>query len=71
MNTIDVSSIVQVYEVDGAEIKGLKSDKPNIIIRNHWNRRELVELEVGGQRLTVSASDLERAIANAQNAHRY
>ena len=63
------SNVIDVYEKDGEETEGLT--KPTIEVVNHWNRKEFVVLNVGGKKYTVLASDLERAINNATNAHRF
>jgi hypothetical protein len=41
--------------------------KPNIRIHSHWNRREMVEIEINGERVTVVGSDLKMAIDNCMN----
>ena len=70
-NSIDVESKVQIYEFDGKKDNTLKSDEELLIVKNHWSRREFVVLEFNGKEITVVASDIERAITNAQNAHRF
>jgi hypothetical protein len=62
---------LDIYETDGSEEKGLSSDRPKVIVKEHWNRREFVVIEVNGKELTVLADELKRAIDNAQNAHKY
>ena len=49
--------------------KALRSKKPSITIREHWNRKEFVIVNMGELSYTVCAKDLEKAIQNAQNAH--
>ena len=41
--------------------------KPSLKIHSHWNRRELVELEIEGERLVVSGLELKQAIDNCMN----
>lgn len=41
--------------------------KPNIRVHNHWNRKDLVEIEVEGKRYMVEGSSLKRAIDNCMN----
>lgn len=62
-------SKIDIYEIDGSEIRGL--DKPQLKVSNHWNRRELVCIDLDGKSVTVSASILVKAIENAQNIHKY
>lgn len=40
-----------------------------VVVRNHWNEREKVVIEVGDLTLTVVADQMIKAIKNAQNAH--
>ena len=69
MTEIETKSSVTILEVNAEE---LKSDtKQAIIVTPHWSRRVLVVLEIAGAKYTVSVSALEKAIANAQNAHSY
>jgi hypothetical protein len=56
---------VEIYEVDDKEVpigmfRSLK-------VLSHWNRRELVVIEVNGKKYTVEGDDLMAAIENAQN----
>jgi hypothetical protein len=71
MNPINVKNEVEVYEIDGEETKTLKSQKESLIIKNHWNRWAFVVIKYKDTTITVIADDLERAIKNAQNAHKY
>jgi hypothetical protein len=71
MNPINVKNEVEVYEIDGEETKALKSQKESLIIKNHWNRRAFVVIKYKDTTITVIADDIERAITNAQNAHKY
>jgi len=47
------------------------NDRPyqTLYVRNHWNRRNGVVLEIDGKSYTFLASDLEAAIAAALKAH--
>lgn len=56
---------IQHYEINGDD-KAV-SEKPFIIIENHWNRHDFVVLVVDGIRFTVSATDLRKAVDNAAN----
>lgn len=62
-------NIVEVYEENGIELKTIRSKKPSITVRKHWNRKSFVVLQIGELSYTVEAADLEKAIRNAQNAH--
>ena len=64
-------STIDLIEIDGSETIPGKKDQ-SLTVKNHWNRRELVVLVLpGGKEVTVSADELKKAIANAQNSHRY
>ena len=60
---------IDIYENDGIESKGLGKDQ--VIVRNHWNRKEFVCVEINGKEVTVLADELNKAIQNAQNIHKY
>ena len=60
---------VEAYEENGQELKTPRSKKPSIIIREHWNRKEFVIINMGELSYTVCANDLQKAIQNAVNAH--
>ena len=62
---------IQICETNGAENKGLESKMPKLTVSEHWNRKELVVIEIDGVKHTVVANQLIRAINNAQNAHSY
>ena len=66
---IESINIVEVYEENGTELKALKSKKPSITVREHWNRKDFVIINMGNLSYTVLATDLEKAIQNCQNAH--
>lgn len=69
MRRIDSINIVEVYEENGQTLNELRSKKPSITIREHWNRKEFVIVNMGELSYTVLAGDLIKAIENAQNAH--
>ena len=60
---------IQIYETNGTENKGLESKMPKLTVSEHWNRKQLVVVEIDGVKHTVVADELKRAIDNAQNAH--
>jgi hypothetical protein len=64
-------NLIEVYETNGTEEKGLRSDRPKVKVSEHWNRKEFVVIEIDGKKVTVLASELHRAIDNSQNAHGY
>lgn len=64
-----VSSVIDVCEVNGVEVK--PGQDRRIVVESHWSRRDLVTLVVEtGTSITISADELGRALANAQNAHK-
>ena len=60
---------MEVYEENGIELTGLASNSPAVIVHAHWNRTSMVVLEIAVRKLTVLASDLQAAIANATNSN--
>jgi hypothetical protein len=62
MSVITVACEVREYPEDGKKPR-------SIVVRNHWNEHHKVVLEIDGQRYTVFAEHLEKAIKNATNAH--
>ena len=63
-----INTIV-VYEEDGKKT-GIGETK-EMVVENHLNYKDLVVLHFGEKKLTVSRSELERAMQNASNAHCY
>lgn len=45
--------------------------KDDLILHNHWNRSELVVLEIAGVKYSVKASDLIEAVCNCKNVNRW
>ena len=43
------------------------SIKARVLVHNHWNSNELVELEIKGERYILSAIELKTAIENCTN----
>lgn len=68
---IDVENKVQLYEKDGEKYSSIGDGKEHLIVKNHWNDRDMVVLKLGKKRVTVSARDLEAAIKNSTNVNRY
>lgn len=62
---------IEIFEKNHEELKGLKSEKDCISISNHWNRKDLICIELNGETVAVLAEHVIKAIQNAQNAHKY
>ena len=60
---IKVNCEVETYN-DGLEFK---KDMPKLHIKNHWNRRNMVWIEVNGEKHLVVGNDLMEAIRNCMN----
>lgn len=41
--------------------------KENIRVHNHWNRKDLVEIEVGGKSYAVNGNNIKTAVDNCMN----
>ena len=69
MRMLDVESRLPILEIDGVEQD--LDPKMVLVVRNNWNRSNLVVLKIstGGKdhEVTVLASALKRAIDNATN----
>ena len=65
---IKVDNEVNIYEDHGQEVP---LGNKRLHVESHWNRNEMVVLTIGEERVTVSAKDLEAAIANARNSARF
>lgn len=62
---LKVINEITIYETNGKESSGLPLT--TLLVVSHWLRDSLVVLEIAGQRVTVSARDLQAAIVNATN----
>lgn len=60
--SVEVKCEVTVYEQDGTET----TRAPDLVVRSHWSRENMVVVEFGGSRVTVAADDLQAAIGKAQ-----
>ena len=60
---------IDLVEIDGEKVK--ISDTIQMQVKNHWNYKDLVVIEVLGKKVTVLVNELQRAIENAQNIHRF
>jgi hypothetical protein len=45
--------------------------KPPMLVNNHWNDNNMVELIIGDEKIIVLAKDLQAAIENCTNTARY
>lgn len=68
-NSFESINLIEIYETNGVEEKGLRSERPKVEVSEHWNRKDFVKIGIDGKNVTVLASELKRAIDNAQNAH--
>ncbi len=66
---IKVCNIVDVKEVNGVTPK--LGEGPSIAVKSHHNNSGLVVLDVGEREYTVTAADIEAAVANARNSNRF
>ena len=65
-------STIDVYEMDGKDAPMVGPTVPKLVIKNHRIHRDrVVIVQTNGQEMTVLADELCKAIANAQNSHRY
>lgn len=71
MKILESTNSIKIYETDGIENEGLKSKMPKMTVREHWNMKDFVVIEVNDVEHTVSADSLKRAIDNSQNAHKH
>lgn len=46
------------------------TEKASIRVHNHWNRKDLVEIEIDGKRYTVEGNSLKTAVDNCMNVGR-
>ena len=69
-NTFKTSSTIKSHEFNGSA-REVGKDLPNIVVKNHWNRRDFVIIEIDNNEYTILADELSRAIDNAQHAHKY
>lgn len=65
---IEVTSEVDIYELDTEKERTNIEEK--IVVVSHWNRKEMVCINVGGHCYVVNARDLLCAIENAKNSNR-
>jgi hypothetical protein len=66
MNSINTLTVIEVNGSSPEELDGL----PRCEIRSHWNDRDLVVVQILNQVVTVRASEIIAAVANATNIPR-
>ena len=64
---IKVVSTVTVQEVDGNSNFDKCKDHPDVHVKNHYTRRDLVVLHIGEDVFSVKADELMTAIHTAQS----
>lgn len=52
---------IQTYTND-IELSNVK-----LVVKSHWNRRQMVEIIISGKRIYVNGDDLKMAIDNCMN----
>ena len=62
---VEIKINIPVFEVDNERVEDV-----NLTVTNHLTRRDYVVIQKGGLSLTISTSDMERAIQAARLAHR-
>lgn len=62
---MEVKINIPVFEVDNERVEDV-----SLTVTNHLTRRDYVVIQKGGLSLTISTSDMERAIQAARLAHR-
>lgn len=69
MKNFESVNSIEIYEINGEDMRGLKSNTPKLKVREHWNENDFVVIEIDNMKFTVLAKQLEKAIENAQNVH--
>ena len=69
---IKVTNEIKLYELYGKQMDKLFDTViPLFIVESHWNEGGKVVVTLGGETVTVVASDLIAAIQNATNSNRF
>lgn len=59
-----VENKIHIYCRDGTDT--VVGEKTELIMRNVWNKKQFVELQIGdGKKIVVKSSDLIKAISNS------
>lgn len=48
-----------------------ESETPCVRVHSHWNRADMVVIEIADKKVTVAASDINAAVKNATNTARH
>lgn len=63
---MDVVNKIKIYEIDDEEVES--NEDKFLTISSHWNEKDMVNIQIeDGKIVTVSATDLYKAIENATN----
>ncbi len=62
-----VKNEIRIHTLNGIGAK--VGDNNNLIVENVWNAKRLVSIEFEGNKITVIADDLKRAIDNSINVN--
>ena len=71
---INVRNEIKVYELHGRPVDDTVLSAtiiPLFFVASHWNENSKVIITLGGEMVTVVASDLIAAIKNATNSNRF
>lgn len=68
---LKVACELSVYEDSTIPEEKIFAVKPTVKVYSHWNKNELVVLEVGERKVTVCAKDLIAAVENCTNVPRF
>lgn len=60
-----VKNEIQIHTLNGTNTK--VGDNKNLLVENVWNAKKLISLEFEGNKISVLAEDLRRAIDNSIN----
>jgi hypothetical protein len=67
MKMLTIETRIDAIEIDGKDVEGLPEEENQLCVKAHWNVNRFVVLEFQGKSVTVSASQLLKAISNATN----
>ena len=67
MKTLKTETKVEIHEKDGADI-AIGAESEYLLVESHWNYGDRIVLRFShfARNITVTASDLKRAIENAE-----
>ena len=64
---LTIETRIDPLEIDGEDVPALPQDKDSLRVKAHWNINRLIVLEWRGNKITVAAEQLQKAIQNATN----